>query len=592
MRTPMLSIRWTLVSISLLGPVSVGMAQQNSWTGKAPMPTARLGLATCAVNGKIYAIGGYAQASSRGLRTVEEYDPETDSWRGRADMPTGRRWLTASAVNGKCFAIGGHTGPGAPGLATVEEYDPETDSWSSRAGMPAARVAHAAAVVDGKIFIVGGGTTSNNLVPTLAVYDPMTDSWATKSEMPMARGAFPAASAVNGQIYVLGGSEGSRDVEAYDPATDSWTDRASMPTGRYTLTAGAVNGRIYAIGGKRLPANTPLATVREYDPIENAWVTRAGLSSVRWGLASSVVEGRIYVIGGSEVGPPPHPGLTRNEEYTPPTAIPQTVRRCFFDAETLAPVSDVRVTSGTGSEVLLGASDCSDDVPYDFLTIEAPGYRTRETHAINGKNAQRRAALPGGNGLYFGLFPEDSAFTDLVDSGRTTGKKKNRGILQGLPYMKFEIVRPPDFPMPTAEIRSAAVKELRKRGKFKKPSFSFDDSITLENQILLQHLPGGEPSVDCTILEDGVCWGPVVSFDAVAGDRKLLLEKGLRMIFHRGKKLVSGSSVKSFYRGFQASVVGQQLKRGKEIDVAPDSVLRAVTPTGGEKLHAEMRTIP
>ena len=142
-----------------------------------------------------------------------------------------------------------------------------------------------------------------------------------------------------------------------------------------------------------------------------------------------------------------------------------------------------------------------------------------------------------------------------------------------MPYMKFEIVRPADFPMSAPQIRRAAVKELRRRGKFKKPSFAVGDSVTREDQILLTHVPEGEPSVDCTILEDGICWGPVVSFDAVAGDPGTSLEVGLRRIFYRGKGLVPDtSSVKSFYRGFQASVVGQRLKGRKELDVLPDSV--------------------
>lgn len=571
MQTPRCLIRGTLVAIGVFGHLSAGVAQANSWAEKASMPTARLGLAACAVNGKLYAIGGYARANGSGLRTVEEYDPTTDSWTEKASMPTGRRWLTASAVDGKCYAIGGHQGPASPGISTVEEYDPATDSWRSRADMPVARVAHAAAVVDGNIFIVGGGTAESNLISTLAVYDTVTDSWTTRAEMPAVRGAFPAASTVNGKVYVIGGSEGSRTIEEYDPATDSWTQKANMPTARYTLAATSVNGKIYAMGGKRLPGETPLSRVEEYDPIENTWSGRANLPDVRWGLASSVVAGRIYAVGGSRIAPPPHPGLATNEEYSPPGAIPDAVRRCFFDAETLAPVFDVEVTPRDGSAVSLGTSDCSDEVPYDFLTIEAPGYRKRETHAANGKNEPRRAALPGENGLHFGLFAEDSSFTDLVDSGRTTGNKKKRGFLQGLPYMHFEIVRPSDFPMPAVEIKRAAKKELRKRAKFKKPAYSLGDSITKENQILLRDVPGGEPSVDCTMLEDGVCWGPVVSFDAVAGDRRGSLEEGLRRIFYRGSDLVSGSSAKSFYRGFQATVVGQRLERGKEVDVEPNS---------------------
>jgi hypothetical protein len=39
------------------------------------MPTARSGLVTCAVNGKMYAIGGWADSNWTAISTVEEYDP-------------------------------------------------------------------------------------------------------------------------------------------------------------------------------------------------------------------------------------------------------------------------------------------------------------------------------------------------------------------------------------------------------------------------------------------------------------------------------------------------------------------------------------
>lgn len=39
------------------------------------MPTARSGLSTCTVNGKMYAIGGWAGSNYAGISTVEEYEP-------------------------------------------------------------------------------------------------------------------------------------------------------------------------------------------------------------------------------------------------------------------------------------------------------------------------------------------------------------------------------------------------------------------------------------------------------------------------------------------------------------------------------------
>ena len=44
-------------------------------------------------------------------------------------------------------------------------------------------------------------------IPTIEEYDPMTDTWTKKADMPTARFA-PATSAVNGFIYVIGGTPG------------------------------------------------------------------------------------------------------------------------------------------------------------------------------------------------------------------------------------------------------------------------------------------------------------------------------------------------------------------------------------------------
>ena len=55
-----------LVIFGLLGVASLTLAQEDTWTTKAPMPTARLGLATSVVNGIIYAIGGYPAANLPG----------------------------------------------------------------------------------------------------------------------------------------------------------------------------------------------------------------------------------------------------------------------------------------------------------------------------------------------------------------------------------------------------------------------------------------------------------------------------------------------------------------------------------------------
>jgi N-acetylneuraminic acid mutarotase len=136
------------------------------------MPTARLGLCTAVVEGRIYAIGGYAAAGEPGLQTVEAYDPATDTWTSKAPMPTQRRWLACSVADGTIYAVGGHRNERATSLSTVEAYDVASDTWTTRTPMPTARRGGCTAVVDGRIYAIGGADVNVERVATVEVYDP------------------------------------------------------------------------------------------------------------------------------------------------------------------------------------------------------------------------------------------------------------------------------------------------------------------------------------------------------------------------------------------------------------------------------------
>ena len=74
-------------------------------------------------------------------------------------------------------------------------------------------------------------------------------AWVQKSSMPTVRTAH-AVGAVNGKIYAVGGEQGtSRDLEEYDPATDTWTEKTEMPTYRGWLSASVIDGKIYVLIG-------------------------------------------------------------------------------------------------------------------------------------------------------------------------------------------------------------------------------------------------------------------------------------------------------------------------------------------------------
>ena len=70
--------------------------QTNAWTPLAPMSTARSLFAMAAVQGKLYAVGGYDGTST--LASAEAFDPQQNRWEAVAPMATGRELSGVAAL--------------------------------------------------------------------------------------------------------------------------------------------------------------------------------------------------------------------------------------------------------------------------------------------------------------------------------------------------------------------------------------------------------------------------------------------------------------------------------------------------------------
>ena len=256
----------------------------------------------------------YLKANKAGkTRMLDEFVAATDTWTTKSEMPTARQGLSTNVVNGKVYAIGGGAITSISGkwdytvetYSTVEEYNPATDTWTIKSDMPTARGFHSANVVDGRIYIIGGSHTApdRSVVRPVEVYDPVTDTWTQKGDMPRKIGV-GFSSVVGGKIYVFGGYGGSWRVDEYDPVTDTWTQKSDMPTWRHGLSTSAMDGKIYAIGGYYPggPDYPGVATVEVYDPATDTWTTAPDMPTGRFGPRTSVVDGKIYVIGGMDYG--------------------------------------------------------------------------------------------------------------------------------------------------------------------------------------------------------------------------------------------------------------------------------------------------
>jgi len=312
-----------LILVSLIFSPCCLLADADTWSVKAGMPTPRVLHGACEVHGKIYVFGGQSIRNGPAIASVEEYDPQGDTWRARSDMPTARMSMTINAVDNKCYLIGGFTtlGSNRESLDLVEEYDPETDSWRQRSAMFVARGGAASAVIDGKIYVAGGfafGNPYGAVVAALNIYDPAGDSWSAGAAMPSARGGMAAISS-QGKLYVFGGggvSVGTMDsnlVHRYDPLTDTWSQLAGLGTRRAGPTASEVNGRLFVIGGG---AETgPQTTLEEYHADTDSWTQGPAMPTARWGAMSSEVNGTVFVLGGSTEWGDGHNGLSTNEAF-------------------------------------------------------------------------------------------------------------------------------------------------------------------------------------------------------------------------------------------------------------------------------------
>ena len=324
MKRTVISLAIALIFTGLLAAAPISLAQNvpegGKWAKKAEMPTPRAYFSTTVVNNLIYAIGGWSGIGPaptccniplESLSTVEAYDPATNTWIKKADIPTKRLWHSTSVVDGKIYAFGGQSLVERRGkqiaktVTAIEVYDPAADAWEKVGDAPLGRIRMSSAALNGKIYVIGGSQSGLDKRTLVEVFDPAQNTWAEVAELNERRTEL-TASVVSGKVYAIGGWRKDdiwmKTVEEYDPGADVWQNKAEMPTGRDQLSVStpAVNGKIYVIGGRN-PQNHPLKIVEEFDPAKNEWTKMNSMPTGRRGLSVSAVRGKVYAIGGLEL---------------------------------------------------------------------------------------------------------------------------------------------------------------------------------------------------------------------------------------------------------------------------------------------------
>ena len=233
-----------------------------------PEPVTSFGAAI--LNDVLYVYGGhmgdahqyYVGAQANMLRRLDLKNPK--QWEDLGSGPD-LQGLAMVSDGRKLYRIGGFTAKNKQGeenslwsQSSVSCFDPKTEKWSDIPPLPEPRSSFDAVVTDGKLFVIGGWSMQGDADPVWH----KTAHVLELSETPL-----------------------------------QWKSLPEPPFQRRALSVGAVDGKVYAIGGMR-PSGKPTTRVDVFDIQKQTWSRGPDLDGERmdgFGSSSFAVGKSLYV---------------------------------------------------------------------------------------------------------------------------------------------------------------------------------------------------------------------------------------------------------------------------------------------------------
>ena len=204
------------------------------------------------------------------------------------------------AVEGPPFLQRGAK-PEEPPPAPQLSLNPTELPWAYAAPLPEPIAANVAVALDGKVYsLTGVNDRYYSQYASSYVYDPDLDSWSAIADPPTLRDS-AGAGAIDDKIYLVGGYDSDWNLpdvlEIYDPATNTWSIGAPIPMPGTGAAPGVAvyDGQLYLMGGWLYGYHNH---VFRYDPPTDTWTQ---LADMPVGLAYSscgVLTGQIVCAGG------------------------------------------------------------------------------------------------------------------------------------------------------------------------------------------------------------------------------------------------------------------------------------------------------
>ena len=132
--------------------------------------------------------------------------------------------------------------------------------------------------------------------------EPPPSRWQEEASIAIARARLTAV-AVNGLVYAIGGEMpgGSLTgaVEAFDPIRQTWTLKAAKPLPVANAVGAVLDSKVYVPGGS-VSSERVTDVMEVYDPATDRWEQATSLPSPRAAYALAAHDGKLYLFGGTD----------------------------------------------------------------------------------------------------------------------------------------------------------------------------------------------------------------------------------------------------------------------------------------------------
>ncbi|XP_078610542.1 kelch-like protein 9 [Branchiostoma floridae x Branchiostoma japonicum] len=232
--------------------------------------------------------------------------------------------------------------------------DPNTKMWRDLTATKEPITHQGVAVLNNFVYLIGGEGVRGfrSAVATGWRYDPQKNDWYRVKCMRHRRSDYHLQ-AMDGKLYAIGGRNlmGENDkAECYNPTKDEWSHMASVGIPLYGHAGTAHKGQLYLSGGgSNWVYNTAL---RCYDPQSDTWEIKSDMAIARAFHRMATVGGKIFVLGGAERDDHANADVLLTECYSPETGQWSVV------APMPKPQAEPGLAIKDGRIFLVGGSSC------------------------------------------------------------------------------------------------------------------------------------------------------------------------------------------------------------------------------------------